>query len=296
MSSIIPYSRLKATLHRPYDIEVDCYGQYVDRLLFDPAGGRAHHAFIPGRVEGTKEGNDTEITIFAGAAHGVKKGTTFSVYQNPVDTEQTSIEHLEVTDRYRAVISATTTRLALPLDTPLPVVFFVVETSCLQQTLDIFLNEVDISKIKNSSWNEVDAEKAKIVLKRVGDKVEVLWSGFSKDLLPDSVTELCHNLSVPGNSPDLIKAITHAAWFSYRVDSSVEQSSSAFFDVEFKEVDEDLEPSGKNLLDSGVVDLEITEDNFRTTYCLVLSNKTEHSIWPFVFICNPTDFSIRASS
>lgn len=290
------YLSVNITLRRPDGIEIDCHGRQVDRLLFNPAGGRAHHAFIAGRVEGTSD-NSIGVTIFAGAAHGVREGATFSVYANQVDTDQEPLGYLEVTSKYQAVIKATKTKLNLPLDTSLPVVFFVVETGSLYRTLDICSGDVDISNIKHTSWNEVNEEKAKIVLKRVDGKVEVWWNAFPQNVLPPSVTNLSHNLSVPeNNAADLLKGINNAAWFTHRISSEVNSSSYAFFDAEFKALDEDQETNGDNLLSSGVVSLDITQDNALNAYCLTLSNKTEHEIWPFVFICSPSDFSIRASS
>ena len=92
---------------------------------------------------------------------------------------------------------------------------------------------------------------------------------------------------------DLVKAIRHAARFTYYVGSSSYPSSS-LFEVEFKVVDEDTkEPKGDNLLNDGLVEWNVTKGNSSSTFCLVLRNKAKFNIWPFVFIGDPSCFSIR---
>ncbi|KAH9475947.1 hypothetical protein JR316_0011509 [Psilocybe cubensis] len=245
------------------------------------------------KAEESRRNDLISVTIFAGAAHGIENGTTFNVYANHVDTNQKPIGHLEVVDRYHPVINSTTTKLELPLDTKLPVVFFVVETGSLSRALNVYADKVAMSMVKGPRLNMVNESMAHIILRNANDKVEVLWNDFPKSGL-DSGKNLVHNIAVLNNPADLEKALSNAAWFTHRVSYMRNpMSSCAFFEAELKAVDENQEPTGKNLLLDDAVTLDITQDNNRTTYCLLLSNKTDHEIWPYVFICNPSDFSIR---
>jgi hypothetical protein len=289
---VSPYFLLITALYRSSGIEVDCYGRNVDRLLFNPAGGSAHYAFISGRAE-----TDGTFRLFAGAAHGVEKGTTYAIYTNHVQTDQKCIGHLNVEDTTSTINAITTELSPRPLDVSfnLPPIFFAVETRCPHQTVDIFPGDVDTSAIKSSIWRETEEDKANITLKRIGDNIQFLWNGFA-DPGMRLTTGDADNLSIPHNQQaELSRAIRHAARFTYYVRPS-RRPSSSLFEVEFQEVDENTEdPTGKDLLQDGLVSLDITKNNSRRSFCLVLRNTANFDIWPYVFRCDPSRFSIRAS-
>jgi len=277
-----------SALYRPNGIEIDCYGQNIDRLLFNPTGGGAHYAFIPGRTE--TNGN---LTLFAGVAHGVQQGATYGIYANHVDTKQNRLGYLKV----KQVHGAITAELCRPspnstLSSCLPPVFYAVETRCPHETVDIF-SSVDTPAISSLSLKKAAENEANITLRLINDRVHFIWNGYADTRVK---TGTGNNLSIPDDKQELTKAIRHAERFTYHVGTSFSSLSPPLFEVEFREFDKDTEePHGKDLLVEGLADLTITKDNPRRTFCLILRNKAPFDIWPFVFICEPSQFSIRAS-
>jgi hypothetical protein len=284
--NVMPYSQLMSALYRHTGIGINCYGQNVDCLLFNPTGGKAHYAFIPGRTE-----IDGSISLLAGHAHGVHAGMMYGIYPNHVDTDQTPLGHLEVV----SVKDATTASLSpRHPDFSLPPVFYAVETRCTHETVEIFFpNDDDIAK--STSWKKAAAENANITLTIIDSDVDISWNGFAGSTRVETEPFRVRK--------DLMmKTIRNAARFTYHVGSSSDSSSSdssspPLFEVKFKEVDEDTEkPKGKNLLGSpGFVELNITKGNVQRRFCLVIRNISNYDIWPFVFGCEPSTFSIRAS-
>ena len=276
-------------MFRPAGIEIDCHGQNVDRLLFNPRKGRAHHAFVPGRAE-----TDGTLTLFAGSAHGVKEDSTFGIYTDHIAHDQSPIGHLQV-ERVR---NSTTSKLRLPnSDFDVPPVFYAVETRCPHETVDV-CKPRDVNIQSSRSWKETDKAKANITLERnsISNEVEVFWNGFAGPgiRIPKSGPVNC--LSLPAD--ELVKVISHAARFKYVVGSLANppsESHAPLVEAEVQEVDEDTEkPTGPNLLKNNLVELNI-KDNDQPMYCLVLQNLAKVEIWPFVFRCDPRDFKIGAS-
>ena len=289
-----PYFLLTTALYRPSGIEIDCYGRNVDRLLFNPAGGRAHYAFISGRAE-----TDGSFTLFAGAARGVEKSTTYAIYANHIQTDQKCIGHLNVKGGKHAIRAITTQLSPRPLDIPfdLPPVFFAVETCCPHKTVDIFPGDVDTSAIKSSIWRAAKEDEANITLNIIDNNIQFLWNGFTDSGMRVTTGD-ANNLSIPHDEQaKLIRAIGLAARFTYYVrPPNPSRLSSSLFKVEFQEVDENTEdPNGTDLLKDGLVSLDITKDNSRRSFCLVLHNTAKFDIWPYVFKCDPSRFSISAS-
>jgi len=299
MRALSSCPRLTPALFRPGGIEVDCHGQNVDRLLFNPRKGKAHHAFVPGRAE-----TDGTLTLFAGRAHGVTEGSTFGIYTHHIAHHQSPIGHLQV-ERVR---DSTTSKLHLPNshDFNVPPVFYAVATRCPHEIVDVSKPD-DVNIQSSRTWKETEEAKANITLERNSnsDEVNVFWNGFADPgiRIPKPGPGNC--LSLPAD--ELAKVIRHAAQFKYVVGSLANTlSQTPLFEVEFQEFDEVTEqPTGCNLLvkDKGnLVELKLNiKDNgepmycHEPMYCLVLRNLAKFEIWPFVFKCDPRDFKIGAS-
>jgi hypothetical protein len=275
-------------LFRPSGIEVDCHGQNIDCLLFNPRKGRAYHAFVPGRAD-----TDGSLTLFAGSAHGVKKNSTFGIYKDHIAHDQSPIGHLQV-ERVRN----STSKLRLPdSGFDVPPVFYAVATRCPHETVDVFKPR-DVKIQSSRSWRETEKANANITLERsnISDQVKVFWNGFAGPgiRIPKPGPDNC--LSLPAG--ELAKVIRHAARFKYVVGSLANppsESHAPLFEAEFQEVDKDSEkPTGRNLLKDKLVELNI-KDNDEPMYCLVLRNLAKVEIWPFVFRCDPREFKIGAS-
>lgn len=274
--------------YRPADIEVDCYGQNADRLLFNPSGGRAHYAFIPGRTE-----TNGDITLFAGSAHGIKEGVTCGIYANPVDTTQRMLGLLDV----ERVSDATTAKLYPPSDWALPPVFYAVEMRCLHQTVNIFVDGNVTVPIEAPECKVVvtkDETQANIIFKRREEgKVALLWKGIADAKLrietPSEDPDII--VSVPDDKQSLMRAIKRAARFTYYISPS-QSSPPSLFEVEFREFNDDTEePEGENLLQDRVAEVTIKHGSSKRL-CLVIRNKAKVDIWPFVFVCDPNRFTI----
>ncbi|KAF8329013.1 hypothetical protein F5887DRAFT_1005972 [Amanita rubescens] len=273
----------------PADIEVDCYGQNADRLLFNPSGGRAHYAFIPGRTEA-----NGSITLFAGSAHGIKEGVTCGIYANPVDTKQDILGFLNVT----RVSDVTTAKLCPPSGWDLPPVFYAVETRCLHQIVNVFVDGNVTAPTEAPECKVVvtnDEAQANIILRGKEGKVALLWKGTGADpklriKTPSEDSKIA--MSVPADDKQsLMRAIKRAARFTYYISSS-QSSPPSLFEVEFKEVNDDTEePEGENLLKDRVAEVAI-EHGSSKRLCLVIRNNAKVDIWPFVFICDPIRFTI----
>ncbi|KIM35900.1 hypothetical protein M413DRAFT_449525 [Hebeloma cylindrosporum] len=265
-------------------IEVDCRGLNVDRLLFNPRKGKAHHAFIRGRAE-----TDGTLTLFAGSAHGVTEDSTFGIYHHHIAHNQSPIVHLQ-TER---VQDSTTSKLRLPSsDFKVPPVFYAVETRCPLEPVDIF-KPVDINLHQYRSWNEGEEGKTNITLERLSnsdtDKVKIFWNGFADPGRIKPGPENC--LFLPADELD--KVIRHAARFKYIVGSLANTVSPPLFKVKFQEISTASgQPTGDNLLKGDLVELDIQGGEERM-YCLAIRNLAKFAIWPFVFRCDPREFKIE---
>jgi len=90
-----------------------------------------------------------------------------------------------------------------------------------------------------------------------------------------------------------MRAIKRAARFTYYI-SPPQSSPPSFnlFEVELREVDDDTEkPEGDNLLQDGIAEVKIKHGSSKRLG-LVIRNKAKVDIWPFVFICDPSGFTI----
>jgi hypothetical protein len=273
-------------LFRPDGIEIDCHGRNINRLLFNPTKGKAHHAFIPGRAE-----TDGSFTLFAGSAHGVTEGSTFGIYTNHIAHNQSPVGHLKV----KGVLTSTTSKLRLlnaDSDLAVPPVFYAVTTYCPQETVDV-LHSTDVNIGSSVGWNKTEkAEEANITLERISDsdKVKVFWNGFAAPGIrinpgPENYLSL--------SADELVKVVRHAERFKRIVGSLANSPSRPLFNVEFRKFDEDTDqPTGGDMLEDERVKLTIKKDNKKRRFCLVLRNVAKFEIWPFVFRCAPRKFTI----
>lgn len=281
-------------------MDVGCYGRNIDRLLFNPRGGMAHYAFISGKAE-----TDGSFILSAGRAHCIQEGMVYGIYGSQIATDRNKrlgyLSVFSVKDA-TAVLRGSPLDPHSPSDTPsnpsfyVPSVFYAVETYSSYQTLEIFYDgDVNIAEIKSPSWRKADKQKADITLKLADDKIEFLWNGFVKSSMR-VMTGSGNNFSVAKDNQELVKAMMRATRFTYYTGSFPDSLFSPLFRVEFKEFDEDsVKPTGEDLLRAGLVDLQITQQNRNRSFCLVIYNNADVPIWPFVFLCEPKNFSICTS-
>jgi hypothetical protein len=91
------------------------------------------------------------------------------------------------------------------------------------------------------------------------------------------------------------KIVRSAARFTYHVSRiSYNSPFSRGLEVQLQEVDAVTgEASGNNVVDElGLVELKLAEGKMCGPYCLVLHNNNNVPVWPFIFICEPTRFTI----
>lgn len=307
---------MTSTFNRGKDVH--CYGQNVDRPLFNSAAPKAHHAFASGKVE--KSG---KIILAAGDAHGVQKDAIYGIYPSniknisfsrvlPDRDQNTCLGHLHVS----SVDDATSATLDFVLDEAseaneageaseakgpyfsLPTVFYAVETYCPDEKVGIFVPPGH-EKIESSLGGKLKPlEEANITLKVIQDKeVGFAWNGVVGDCEAMRQTEPDNFVSVSTDSPfDMIRTIRSAARFTYHLSRSSpnDSSISAGLEMELRQVDVSKEDI--NVLDSTgkFVELEVAKGKPRGPFYLVLRNTNTVDVWPFIFICEPARLSIRA--
>jgi hypothetical protein len=280
-------------LYRGEDIH--CYGQNVDRLLFNPAAGEAYHAFISGYTR-----KDGKIVLAAGSAHGVQRGATYGIYaSNLKGTENKVLGHLVV----QSVVTDTSAILEEGGTFSLPVIFYAVEAHSPYQTVDIFFSDDSphntMIKSSPSSKEVGESKKANITLKFDND-VSLLWNGVMND--NERVRETDHATSITiskeADKSHILTVVGKAARFTYHVSRTSPDDSlvSHGLQAQLQEVDAATgQPNGKDLLDGDFVTFQLAKKETRGPFCLILSNHNDFPLWPFIFICDARRFKIRAS-
>ena len=279
---------------------IHCYGQNVDRILFNPAAGEAYHAFVSGRT--LKDGS---IALAAGSAHGVLIGAVYGIYSSNVIADwNTVLGHL-VVDNVNDDISST---LCLPMGSEpfhFPTIFYAVESHCPHKTVNIFFPDASthITTICSSpNSKRVESIKdANITLKLDKDIVSFSWNGVTNDNERMRKTARRTDvtlLSMKTEKRQILRLVRNAARFTYHLTRSSPDNSlvSRGLTVQFQEVDAATEkPTGKDLLEGGFAELKLAVNETRGPFCLILKNENNFPVWPYIFICEPDGFDICAS-
>jgi len=278
-------------------VNIHCYGQNVDRIVFNPAAGEAYHAFISGHT--LKDGS---IALAAGFAHGVQARAVYGIYaSNVIGDRNRVLGYLVVA----SVNDDNNSTLRLPVGSEpfhCPTIFYAVESHCPHQTVNIFFPDhsphiTTICSIPNSKRVE-SIEDANITLNFDKDTVSFSWNGVTNDNERMRKTTRRRDpslLLMKREEKRILRMVKNAARLTYHLTRSSPDNSlvSRGLTAELREVDAVTgEPTGKDLLDDGFAELKLAVKETRGPFCLILKNENNFPVWPFIFVCEPDGFDI----
>ncbi|KIM74799.1 hypothetical protein PILCRDRAFT_92415 [Piloderma croceum F 1598] len=293
--------------------EVECYGRNVDRLVFNSAG-EAFDAFIS-----CCTAEDGSIILEAGSAHGVQHGAIYVIYRSNVKSPQNIVLTYLVVS---SVEDGFTAKLTFPEswreDFKLSV-FYAVASHYpgksvkinLPTPIEVTKSSPDLNNLDTSTVEKIlesspylkvvnKPEDANILVNFENNSVQFLWNGLKEDrghVQKDGETA---TLMPPESDVQLFqRGLKMAARFNYHLSRSSPIDVADNFEVQLHKVKEESK-GGENKQIAGekipMTDGLFTEVVLKMSEtceaCLHLHNNTELSLWPYVFIFDPSNFSI----
>ncbi|KAF5384646.1 hypothetical protein D9757_007448 [Collybiopsis confluens] len=274
-------------------------GTNVDRPLFRSEGDQGHYALIPGRV--SKGGI---IILGAGAAHSVQVGDRYKIYERNIPIEGAD-EFGELCDRELRVdtVRGLSSDLSLTGQSTLdlPTFFYAIER--FSAKVKIAIGDSTVLEGVHSGWDRASQSKrdANISLEEADDRLHFIWNGLDGDEKYPDRRDRDESVAVehpkgPDDVPrDLRRLVRRAARFNRNV-SAPPPSKSELEKLRFeiKKVDTGAkEPEGKDLLCNDRVELTCSSDGqVEGPYCLTIYNDNPFPVWPYVFMCDPEDFTM----
>lgn len=270
-------------------VEVRAFGANVNRPLFNVKGDKSHHAFIPCRTMA-----DGRIALCIGTPQGVRVGATYGIYPGNIKGSN-RLGNLEVEALDDNCMMATFHDC---VNFNVPSFFYAVEEDKYFDPVKIFVTgsgdtEAD-PLARYSGWaNSTREDGAPITAKVVGEKVSMRWNGFAED---PKITEMSFDVEL-NNAHSIQREIRRGARFHHLVGApSPDLSSiSSGLKIRFGRVD----VQGQNILDNDnfkglqTIELDVKKGEPLGPYSLTIVNNNTHSVWPYVFLCDPERYTIR---
>ena len=268
---------------------IHCFGQRVDRFLFDRPRGGSYHTFIKAQKEvGGK------IKLYAGQAHGIQPGMKLAVFNSNVTDIANSKRGCLVVNSVLTTTSILRRDLAQTLS--LPAVFYASDTQYTGKNLKVVIEGLQ-DDADHPEWLQIahevtihDRPHTSVSFNNGG--VSFIWQGLEDDgHLRGRYLTAVQNLSTTQARNRIVRMLTNAARFTYHLSRSCSAQSLLAKGLRV-EVMKRGEEGDKNLLENGCMTLVAKES---AAYCLRIHNTTGVDLWPYVYAFDTPCFGICES-
>lgn len=265
-----------------------CFGKSADRFLLDRTRGGAYHSFIFGRREiGGK------ITLSAGTAQGIERGTRLAFFVSDVKDTWNDKRGYLVVDSASAT-SAVLLRSSSDAS-KLPDIFYAAETQYPKEIIRVkFEGEQPPAGPfpPKSSWVLQEQNKPNITLKfENSEYVTFFWNGLDDNRRGNYEIDT-FDISEPRTG----RMLRNAARLTYHLSRpSPVNSLAKGLHIQLRKINgsgKEREPSGEDLLQDGCMSKTVGLWETLGPYCLVVENKTETDLWPYVLTYDPRNVNI----
>ncbi|KAJ3505566.1 hypothetical protein NLJ89_g7349 [Agrocybe chaxingu] len=275
-------------------VEVCAFGVNVNRQLFNVRGDSSHHAFIPGRTL-----SDGRIVLCIGLAQGVRVGAIYGIYPGNIKGLK-RLGSLVVKALDDNGMMATFYDSSDDFD--VPNFFYAVEEDRYFEPVGMFVSTSPNTGVQPlaqySGWTNASEAEATITAEVDEDDgdVSMKWNGFADDpKFLQTEFDVTFDLTDRDN---IQREIRRGARFHHLVGAPPPTMSSISdgLRIRFGKFND----HNDNILDSDRFDgvkeikLGVKKGEQRGPYSLTIVNNNEHSVWPYVFLCDPERFTIRS--